>query len=85
MKVLRKTLALTLCAMSAMSGLVACGGREPAPNVDDGKTQLYVKYYKGGIGAEWIEQTIADFETKYANVVDKTAKPVRSRGIPRFR
>ena len=67
MKVLRKTLALTLCAMSAMSGLVACGGREPAPNVDDGKTQLYVKYYKGGIGAEWIEQTIADFETKYAN------------------
>lgn len=67
MKVLKKTLALALCAVSAVSGLAACGGREDGEKVDSGKTQLYVKYYKGGLGAEWIEQTIADFETKYAN------------------
>ena len=67
MKVLKKTLALALCAVSAVSGLAACGGRNDGEKVDSGKTQLYVKYYKGGLGAEWIEQTIADFETKYAN------------------
>ena len=61
MKVLKKTLALALCAMSAASGLAACAGRDGGVEVDSGKTQLYVKYYKGGLGAEWIEQTIADF------------------------
>lgn len=67
MKTLKKTLALMLCAISAASGLAACEGRENGVEVDTGKTQLYVKYYKGGLGAEWIEQTIADFEAKYAN------------------
>ena len=67
MKTLKKVLALALCAVSATSMFAACGGREDDVEVDAGKTQLYVKYYKGGLGAEWIEQTIADFEAKYAN------------------
>ena len=67
MKTLKKVLALALCAVSATSMFAACGGREDDIVVDGGKTQLYVKYYKGGLGAEWIEQTIADFEAKYAN------------------
>ena len=67
MKTLKKVLALALCAVSATSMFAACEGREEGVEVDAGKTQLYVKYYKGGLGAEWIEQTIADFEEKYAN------------------
>ena len=67
MKALKKVLALALCAVSATSMFAACGGREDDVVVDEGKTQLFVKYYKGGLGAEWIDQTIADFEEKYAN------------------
>ena len=67
MKTLKKTLALLLCAMSAASGFSACSGREGAPDVDETKTQLHVKYYNGGLGDVWINQVIADFEKKYEN------------------
>ena len=36
--------------------------------VDKSKTQLYVKYYNGGFGDEWLNKLCAEFEAMYADV-----------------
>lgn len=61
----KRLVALALSVAALGTGLVGCGGRETDTSVDSTKTQLYVKYYNGGLGSDWINKVIADFEELY--------------------
>ena len=68
---LKKTLSLFLAGTlmaSSLTGLIGCGPTTD-PNteeVDETKTQLYVGYFDGGTGREWLEENKTLFEAQYA-------------------
>lgn len=57
-------IAVLLAGVFAL-GFAGCG--KQLESIDTTKTQLYVKYYNGGMGREWIDEIISDFEAAYAN------------------
>lgn len=68
MKKIYKLLAVLFGVTFLMSGLAGCNrGDGDVQRVDSQKTQLYVKYYSGGLGNAWLDQCMADFETKFAD------------------
>lgn len=65
MKKAKRLMALLFSLTALGTTFVGCGGREADVSVDNTKTQLYVKYYNGGLGSDWINKVIADFEDLY--------------------
>ena len=70
MKKLLKKIAVALCFVLTCSGFFGCGrvntdGQRP---IDDGKLQLLVGTFGGGIGVEWLSDAISRFEKQYENV-----------------
>ena len=55
------TVALTVTTALGASG---CAFKKISYNTS--KSQLFVKYYNGGVGREWIDDIINQFETEYA-------------------
>jgi hypothetical protein len=73
-------LALTMAATTMLSavgcGSRGAGGASGADNVDidTTKSQLYLKYYNGGVNRVWIDDVISQFERDYAEVEFETGK-----------
>lgn len=68
MRTTKKLMALLLCLTSVGSAFAAVGCDKQVQKFDETKSQLFVKYYNGGVGRAWIDEVIADFEADYANV-----------------
>lgn len=59
---------LVVSLLGLATTLVSCGRQdESITPVDETKTQLYVKYYNGGLRRAWIDKACDDFESDYAN------------------
>ena len=56
-------LAATLCASAF--GLAACGSNK-------GENELWITYFKGGYGSEWVEQLARKFEEENEGVTVRT-------------
>ena len=68
MKAKIKSTAMVLAALMATASFAACEGRGGSEvEIDHTKSQLYVAYYNGGLGEEWYDKVVKDFETMYAN------------------
>lgn len=69
MKLAKKICALvTLIAMILSMSIMFTGcGKEDVVEVDKKKTQIYVYSYNGGVGNDWLDETIKAFEAKYAD------------------
>lgn len=73
MKKMKKFLAFVLAMtmmVSCAAMLAGCGGEIDDVNMfnetaDSNKTQLYVGYYNGGLGMQWLKEVKALFEAKY--------------------
>ena len=63
---MKKLLAFALVAAMLTAMMLTGCGPKLAQSVDANKTQLYIGTYGGGVGTEWLEKAIADFEAKYA-------------------
>lgn len=63
---MKKIMASILAAVMVLS-VAACGAKT-TEEVDSSKTQLYVGNFAGGVGSEWLESAMAQFEEKYADV-----------------
>lgn len=65
---MKKLVSLLLCGTCALAiPFAGCDRGGENQTIDEGKTQLYVKYYNGGLGREWIDNVITSFEQDYAN------------------
>jgi ABC-type glycerol-3-phosphate transport system substrate-binding protein len=69
----KKAIALA-AALAALLAVTACG--DDGIKVDPNRTQLYIGYYSGGLGTEWMSETIRRFEAKYPKyqVIPDTGK-----------
>lgn len=65
MKKLAKGLLIALSAVMAFS-VIGCDRGKDSVEVDASKSQLYVYSYNGGVGTKWLDNTIARFESEYA-------------------
>ena len=68
-KLISLVLAMTL-VLSCSAMLVGCGGEVDDPNrfteqVDSSKTQLYIGFFNGGVGLQWLTEVKKLFEAKY--------------------
>ena len=69
MKKPTRILSLFLCLLMLCSVMVGCRRDDNTDQtVEKTKTQLYVKYYNGGFGDEWLNRLCAEFEAMYADV-----------------
>lgn len=70
MKLAKKICVLLALAIlfSAVSVLFTGCGKDDVIEVDKKKTQIYVYSYNGGVGNDWLDDTIKAFEAKYADV-----------------
>ena len=61
--------ALALAVVTACTSVGCSRGNDQPDDVDidSTKSQLYVRYYSGGAGRNWMDSAIADFEAAYAN------------------
>ena len=60
---------MALSSLTLLAGMAGCSRQEAdsqAP-IDSGKTQLYVKYYNGGLRREWLDKICENFEKDYEN------------------
>ncbi len=68
----RKITAIILLICMCLSMCIAMtgckGGKDDDIVIDSTKTQLYVRYFAGGLGTAWIEELCANFERDFANV-----------------
>lgn len=64
----KKFLALLSCGAVIAGASVYTGCGVKKTSVDTSKTQLWVKYYNGGVGKVWIEEAIKRFTDDYAEV-----------------
>lgn len=68
MKNIVKAVSVLLCLMMVFALTVGCNRNDDFnQKVDKTKTQLYVKYYNGGFGDEWLNKLCAEFEAMYAD------------------
>jgi len=70
----RKSITKTMLAfvLAAVTAVASAGCRRPGNTSDDTridatKSQLYVRYYAGGAGRNWMDNAIAEFEAAYAD------------------
>ena len=72
MKLAKKICVLLALAIlfSSVSVLFTGCGKDEVIEVDKKKTQIYVYSYNGGVGNDWLDDTIKAFEAKYV-FVDK--------------
>ena len=64
-----RILSLFLCLLMLCSVMAGCRRDDNTDQtVEKTKTQLYVKYYNGGFGDEWLNRLCAEFEAMYADV-----------------
>ena len=69
MKHIVRVISLLLCLVLVGVAFAGCRRDDNVDQkVDKTKTQLYVKYYNGGFGDEWLNQLCAEFEAMYADV-----------------
>ncbi len=61
-------LILILCICFPLCFMTGCAGTEDDVTIDTTKTQLYVRYFAGGLGTSWIEEVCSNFERDFANV-----------------
>ncbi len=62
-------LILLLCmCFSLCTILTSCKPDKNEVVIDETKTQLYVRYFAGGLGTAWIDELYASFESAFANV-----------------
>ncbi len=61
-------LAVAMMAILLAFGTSACGVREQGEEVDENRTQVYVNYYNGGLGNEWLPALKKAFEDKYPHI-----------------
>ncbi len=59
---------LLLCMCFSVCIVAGCGGNDDDVVIDTTKTQLYVRYFAGGLGTAWIEELCSNFERDFANV-----------------
>lgn len=72
MKKTMKCLTAVLSVFTAMSA-AGCRGRGGVKE-EAGKTNIYVGYYNGGVGSEWLDSAIAKFEERYSSYSFETEK-----------
>ncbi len=65
-KLIALLLVLCISCLTAFT-LTACGGKSDVV-IDKTKTQLYVRYFAGGLKTAWIEEMCQNFERDFANV-----------------
>lgn len=63
MKGIFKKLAVLGIGVTLMAGVTGCS--DPAQKINEKQTQLYVYSYNGGVGNDWLNDTIASFEELY--------------------
>lgn len=67
----KKALPLIVSFFALSATLISCGRNEEENNsqepIDDTKTQLWVKYFNGGLRREWIDNVCDQFEKDYAS------------------
>ena len=56
---MRKILVVILCLLLAITPLAGCN---QGSNIDKTKTQLYLGVFEGGIGTDYLDKIIYDFE-----------------------
>ncbi len=64
MKKLTKIAAAVL-SLATICSFAGCRRNDSEQSVDSGKLQLYVKYYNGGFGDEWLRKLGSEFEAMY--------------------
>lgn len=68
MKNIVKFVSVLLCLMMVFAFMIGCNRNDDFnQDVEKSKTQLYVKYYNGGFGDEWLNKLCAEFEAMYAD------------------
>ena len=71
----KKKLLIAFSAAAICGVLAGCGREDDAQqSIDSTKTQLYVKYYNGGLRREWIDEICSNFEKDYADYSFETGK-----------
>lgn len=65
---MKKLLALLMAVIISLGTFSLVGCAPKGPGIDEGKSQLNVGLFQAGLGREWMDQAVADFEAKYANV-----------------
>lgn len=64
----KKVTFLAVSLLGMATTLAGCGREgESVGSVDETKTQLYVKYFNGGLRRAWIDKVCDDFEADYAD------------------
>lgn len=61
-------IAAAVLSLTTMLGCTACNRKSEDVTIDKSKMQLYVKYYNGGYGDEWLTKLCSEFEGMYAGV-----------------
>ena len=67
MKKFKRLISLVLgaCMIFGASNLIGC---KKKTGYDENRSQLFIKYYNGGVGRVWIDELIKGFEQEYASV-----------------
>ena len=73
-KTMKRIIALTLSAISAVSLLAGCGDDGDGIVIDESKSQLYVASFQGGTGRKWLDKAIERFEDKYKDTSFESGK-----------
>lgn len=70
------TVALSVCMTAATAFSCVSCGKNPAggTNIDETKTQLYIRNYQGGFGNEWLYNGIDKFQDLYKDVELESGK-----------
>ncbi|MDD4000987.1 MAG: extracellular solute-binding protein, partial [Bacilli bacterium] len=63
---------ICFCILLFISLLVGC--MDSGIEIDPTKTQLYIQYFDGGVGGEWLDKVISRFEEEYAGYEFESGK-----------
>ena len=61
-------IAAAVLSLTTLLGCTACNRKSEDVTIDKSKMQLYVKYYNGGYGDEWLKKLCSECEGMYAGV-----------------
>ena len=64
MKKVTQIVAAVLSVITVFA-FTSCGRENQDQTIDKSKLQLYVKYYNGGFGDEWLKKLGSEFEAMY--------------------
>lgn len=60
-----RMVAMLLCSLLLITGLVGCGSRGGQTTIDNERTQLYVNTFLAGLGDRWVQEYATAFEEFY--------------------